>query len=144
MLSLTFRRDPAPRPLYYHGWFFFAATMYLLQMACQKDTCIKEAAAAAILCFDGWLRCQLSFAILRTSIMYIRGSRSSFHHPAHEMDIVLAQQRARFPLLEQTKYFYHLHILNCTLCTLFCIVFYLCLIIFFVCLFIFFTFLPCF
>ncbi len=32
----------------------------------------------------GWLRCKLSFAILRSAIMCIRGSRSSKHHPIHE------------------------------------------------------------
>ena len=28
-----------------------------------------------------WLRCRLSFSLLRSSIMYIRGSRSSANHP---------------------------------------------------------------
>ena len=30
-----------------------------------------------------WLRCRLSFSLLRSSIMCLRGSRSSVHHPAH-------------------------------------------------------------
>ena len=30
-----------------------------------------------------WLRCRLSFSLLRSSIMCIRGSRSSTHHPAN-------------------------------------------------------------
>ena len=30
-----------------------------------------------------WLRCRLSFSLLRSSIMCIRGSRSSAHHPAN-------------------------------------------------------------
>ena len=38
----------------------------------------------------GWLRCRLSFASLRASIMCIRGSRSSFHHPVYGSDITLA------------------------------------------------------
>ena len=32
----------------------------------------------------GWLRCRLSFAILRSAIMCLRGSRSSYHHPVYE------------------------------------------------------------
>ena len=37
-----------------------------------------------------WLRCQLSFAILRSAIMCVRGSRSSYHRPRREIDITLA------------------------------------------------------
>ena len=37
-----------------------------------------------------WLRCRLSFAILRSAIMCIRGSRSSYHRPRCEIDITLA------------------------------------------------------
>ena len=29
-----------------------------------------------------WLRCKLSFSLLRSAIMCLRGARSSFHHPA--------------------------------------------------------------
>ena len=36
----------------------------------------------------GWLRCRLSFAILRSAILCIRGSRSSRHRPTR--DIALA------------------------------------------------------
>ena len=32
-----------------------------------------------------WLRCRLSFSLLRSSIMCIRGSRSAFHRPASLM-----------------------------------------------------------
>ena len=35
----------------------------------------------------GWLRCRLSFASLRSSIICIRGSRSSLHHPICGSDI---------------------------------------------------------
>ena len=31
----------------------------------------------------GWVRCRLSFALLRASIMSIRGARSSRHRPAN-------------------------------------------------------------
>ena len=42
-----------------------------------------------------WLRCRLSFAILRSAIMCIRGSRSSLHHPIWEVDISLAASEGR-------------------------------------------------
>ena len=32
----------------------------------------------------GWIRCHLSFTLLRDSIMLIRGARSSASHPASE------------------------------------------------------------
>ena len=39
----------------------------------------------------GWLRCKLSFAILRSAVMCIRGSRSSRHHAIKEAaDVALA------------------------------------------------------
>ena len=38
----------------------------------------------------GWLRCKTSFAILRSAVMCIRGSRSSRHHAIRDSDIALA------------------------------------------------------
>ena len=43
-----------------------------------------------------WIRCRLSFALLRASIMSIRGARSSQHRPASEsiqgpIDLQLAE-----------------------------------------------------
>ena len=43
-----------------------------------------------------WIRCKLSFALLRASIMSIRGARSSRHHAASEatmgpIDLQLAE-----------------------------------------------------
>ena len=38
----------------------------------------------------GWLRCRQSFAILRSSIMCIRGTRSSFGRTLNEKDLTLA------------------------------------------------------
>ena len=40
-----------------------------------------------------WIRCRLSFTLLRASIMSIRGARSSRHHPATEcpIDLQLAE-----------------------------------------------------
>ena len=42
-----------------------------------------------------WIRCRLSFALLRASIMSIRGARSSRYHPASEcpMDVQLSEGR---------------------------------------------------
>ena len=45
-----------------------------------------------------WIRCKLSFALLRSSIMSIRGARSSRHHPGYEayqepIDLQLAEGR---------------------------------------------------
>ncbi|MCG8626248.1 MAG: hypothetical protein MJE68_30150, partial [Proteobacteria bacterium] len=45
----------------------------------------------------GWLRCRLSFASLRASIMCIRGSRSSFHRPIYGSNITLATSEGRIP-----------------------------------------------
>ena len=46
----------------------------------------KDVTYAATL---NWMRCRLSFALLRASIMSIRGARSSWHHPATECPINL-------------------------------------------------------
>ena len=45
----------------------------------------------------GWLRCRLSFAVLRCSVMCIHGSRSSFHRPVNSSDISLAATEGRVP-----------------------------------------------
>ena len=45
----------------------------------------------------GWLRCRLSFASIRSSIMCIRGSRSSFHRPIYGSDITLATSEGQVP-----------------------------------------------
>ena len=46
----------------------------------------------------GWLRCKLSFAILRSAIMCIRGSRSSRHRAIHESsDIALVCSEGYVP-----------------------------------------------
>ena len=48
----------------------------------------------------GWIQCRLSFAILRSAILCIRGSRSSRHCPTHELNIPLAASEGphMFPL----------------------------------------------
>ena len=46
----------------------------------------------------GWLRCKLGFAILRSAVLCIRGSRSSRHHPIKDnTDITLACSEASVP-----------------------------------------------
>ena len=45
----------------------------------------------------GWNRCRLSFAILCSAILCIRGSRSSRHHPVNELNIALAASEGRIP-----------------------------------------------
>ena len=45
----------------------------------------------------GWLRCRLSFAILRSSIMCLRGTRSSFGHPVNEVNLTLARAEGQVP-----------------------------------------------
>ena len=45
-----------------------------------------------------WLRCKLSFAAIRSSIMCIRGSRSSTHRPVRDADITLATSEGFVPL----------------------------------------------
>ena len=44
-----------------------------------------------------WLRCRLSFSLLRSAIMCLRGSRSSFHNPINsldgEVDLAVAEGR---------------------------------------------------
>ncbi len=55
----------------------------------------KEQKAYSIIM--GWIRRRLSFAILRSAILCIRGSRSSRHHPVHELNITLAASEGRVP-----------------------------------------------
>ena len=45
----------------------------------------------------GWICCRLSFAILRSAILCIRGSRSSHHRRKHELNITLATSEGRVP-----------------------------------------------
>ena len=49
----------------------------------------------------GWFRCRLSFAILRSAILCIRGSRSSHHRPINELNISLAASEGRVPSVLQ-------------------------------------------
>ena len=43
----------------------------------------------------GWLRCRLNFALLRSAILCIRGSRSTRKNPLLETDINLASAESR-------------------------------------------------
>ena len=44
-----------------------------------------------------WLRCKLSFAAVRSSIMCIRGTRSSINRPFRDADIALATSEGIIP-----------------------------------------------
>ena len=51
----------------------------------------RQKSYAEILC---WIRCQLSFSLLRSSIVCLRGARSSYHKPIHSfnsLDLALAE-----------------------------------------------------
>ena len=44
----------------------------------------------------GWIRCRLSFSLLRSSIVCLRGARSAYHRPIHSfhsVDLALAEGR---------------------------------------------------
>ena len=60
-----------------YTWWHGKGGNNLLQMPCRHDSPEKTTPYSAVM---GWLRCRLSMASLRASIMCIRGSRSSFHH----------------------------------------------------------------
>ena len=44
-----------------------------------------------------WLRCKLSFSLLRSAVMCLYGSRSSLHHPINsfggEIDLAMAESQ---------------------------------------------------
>ena len=48
-----------------------------------------------------WIRCKLSFSLLRSSIMCLRGSRSALHHPANPPDMDLACSEGRVLALQE-------------------------------------------
>ncbi len=45
----------------------------------------------------GWIRCQLSFAIIRSAIMCLRGTRSAFAKPIYEGNLTLAAAEGQTP-----------------------------------------------
>ena len=45
----------------------------------------------------GWIRCRLSFAIIRSAIMCIRGTRSAFAKPIYEGNLTLAAAEGQTP-----------------------------------------------
>ena len=47
-----------------------------------------------------WMRCRLSFALLRSAILCIRGSHSSFWRPVHEDDALLAVAEVELQLVD--------------------------------------------
>jgi len=48
----------------------------------------------------GWMRCWLSFALLRSAILCIRCSCSSFGKPVHEDDASLADAKGELQLVD--------------------------------------------
>ena len=42
-----------------------------------------------------WIRCRLCFSLLRSAIMCLRGSRSTYHHPTGPDNIELASSEGR-------------------------------------------------
>ncbi len=71
----------------------------------------------------GWMRCRLSFAIIRSAIMCIRGTRSTFGRPIYEGDLTLAAAEGRTPSDEHaiTVYNLFLPIYFCLFLTLLCL-----------------------
>ena len=78
-------------------------------MGCAAITTYKRLAALIATKRDepysttmGWIRCRLSFSLLRASIMCIRGARSSRGHAAREYDVPmdLVSSVSRIPQLE--------------------------------------------
>ena len=59
--------------------------LHILQTSGQHA--ITKARQAIFSMVMGWLRCRLSFAILRSAIMCIRGTQSSFGRPLNEEDL---------------------------------------------------------
>ena len=46
------------------------------------------------------IRCRLSFSLLRSAIMCLRGSRSTAGHPLKDFDFILAGTEGRLPLTD--------------------------------------------
>ena len=70
-------RGPGPRPTTSGGMGTTATVVYkrLASLIAEKhDTSYHRTIH--------WLRCRMSFSLLRSAIMYLRGSRSTINHPA--------------------------------------------------------------
>jgi len=48
----------------------------------------------------GWMRCQMSLVLLRSAILCIRGSHSSYGRPVHEDDAPLAVAKRELQLVD--------------------------------------------
>ncbi len=60
----------------------------------------------------GWIRCQLSFAIIRSAIMCIRGTRSAFAKPIFEGNLTLAAAEGQTPREELLTLCVHVYRIN--------------------------------
>ena len=46
-----------------------------------------------------WLRCSIGFSLVRSAVMCLRGSRSSFHHPTSDVHMDVAISESRVPMI---------------------------------------------
>ena len=76
-----------------HGGIGREATTFYKRLA-DLISCKRDKPYSVIM---GWLRCKLFFAAVRSSILCIRGSRSSFNHPIRDFDITLASSEGGVP-----------------------------------------------
>ena len=74
-----------------------------------------------------WLRCSIGFSLVRSAVMCLRGSRSSFHHPTSDVHMDVAISESRVPMIWTLNrlslflfstyiFFLHLSVLLCTYC----------------------------
>ena len=59
-------------------------------MGPSANTFYKHISSRLSICYSksystvlNWIRCRISLSLLRSSIMCLRGARSSYHHPCH-------------------------------------------------------------
>ena len=69
-----------------------ACTWFLKRLACMLADKRDEPYSVTM----AWLRCRISFSLLRASTMCIRGARSSKHHPVSNRSAELAQAETNF------------------------------------------------
>ena len=46
-----------------------------------------------------WLRCSIGFSLVRSAVMCLRGSRSSYHHPTSDVHMDVAISESRVPMI---------------------------------------------
>ncbi len=64
-----------------------ATTFYKADLIAKKKKSLYSSTLA-------WIRCKLAFSLLRSAVMCIRGSRSTFHHvPDASIELGVAESR---------------------------------------------------